>query len=389
VILLWGLVQDAPLRLVRAALVQKGASFIFLNQADLLDTHVEVEYTPSVTGVLRLGDREYRLEDIRAMYLRPYDFREFPQLSPLDAQSSQWRHALAVEDVLWGFADVAQGVVVNRPSAMRSNSSKPYQCRLIEAHGFKVPETLITTDASAARWFRAQYREVVYKSISAQRSIVNRLSDEHESRMADLRWCPTQFQCWVPGVDHRVHVVGEQVFAVRVLSDDVDYRYGFARMEPCQLPDDVAARCSSMARGLGLRLAGIDLRRTYEGEWVCFEVNPSPAYSCYEFPDRRISLAVAGLLMGRRSDPTCDRLPKGTSAQAVVCGPAGDDPPAVEVEHPRAERLAASAKLIRKWRLSLTVAAGLFRMSSSRSFFMVSSALGGRPPPFLGARSSP
>jgi hypothetical protein len=237
VILLWGLAQDAPLRLVRDALVQKGASFIFLNQADLLDTHVEVEYTPSVTGVLRLGDREYRLEDIRAMYLRPYDFREFPQLSPLDAQSSQWRHALAVEDVLWGFADVAQGVVVNRPSAMRSNSSKPYQCRLIEAHGFKVPETLITTDASAARWFRAQYREVVYKSISAQRSIVNRLSDEHESRMADLRWCPTQFQCWVPGVDHRVHVVGEQVFAVRVLSDDVDYRYGFARMEPCQLPD--------------------------------------------------------------------------------------------------------------------------------------------------------
>jgi glutathione synthase/RimK-type ligase-like ATP-grasp enzyme len=300
-ILLWGLPQDEPLRLVRNALAQEDASFVFLNQADLLDTHVELEYSPTVTGILSVGGREYRLESIRAIYLRPYDFSEFPDLSCLDANSPQWRHAFAVEDALWGFAELAEAVVVNRPSAMQSNSSKPYQCCLIEAHGFKVPETLITTDASAARRFHHQHREVVYKSISSQRSIVNRLGDEHESRMADLRWCPTQFQCWVPGVDHRVHVVDEQVFTTRVLSDAVDYRYGFARMEPCQVPDDVAERCLSMARGLGLRLAGIDLRRTAEGEWVCFEVNPSPAYSCYEFPDRRISLAVARLLMRRKS----------------------------------------------------------------------------------------
>jgi hypothetical protein len=128
-ILLWGLPQDAPLRLVRDALVQRGAPFLFLNQADLLETHVEVEYTPSITGVVSISGREYRLEDIGAIYLRPYDFRDFPQLSHLDANSSQWRHALAAEDALWGLADLAEAVVVNRPSAMRSNSSKPYQCR--------------------------------------------------------------------------------------------------------------------------------------------------------------------------------------------------------------------------------------------------------------------
>lgn len=270
-ILLWGLPQDTPLRLVRDVLAQEEASFVFLNQADLLDTHVEVEYAPSATGVLSVGDRAYRLENIRAIYLRPYDFREFPDLSHLDANSPQWRHAHAVEDLLWGFAELAEAVVVNRPSAMQSNSSKPYQCRLIEAHGFRVPETLITTDASAARRFHDQHRWVIYKSISGQRSIVNRLGDEHESRMADLRWCPTQFQCWVPGVDHRVHVIGEQVFVMRVLSDAVDYRYGLARVEPCQVPNDVAARCLSLVRSLGLLFAGVDLRRTTDGEWVCFE----------------------------------------------------------------------------------------------------------------------
>ena len=47
------------------------------------------------------------------------------------------------------------------------------------------------------------------------------------------------------------------------------------------------------------------------------------------------------------------------------------------------------AKLIRNWRLSPMVAEGLWRMSSSRSLRVVSSAMGGLPPPFLGVRDSP
>jgi D-alanine-D-alanine ligase-like ATP-grasp enzyme len=31
-----------------------------------------------------------------------------------------------------------------------------------------------------------------------------------------------------------------------------------------------------------LHVAGIDLRRTPDGEWYCFEVNPSPAFLYYE-----------------------------------------------------------------------------------------------------------
>ena len=47
------------------------------------------------------------------------------------------------------------------------------------------------------------------------------------------------------------------------------------------------------------------------------------------------------------------------------------------------------AKLMRKRRLSLMVTEGLERMSSSKSFLVVSSAMGGLPPPFLGVRGSP
>lgn len=49
-------------------------------------------------------------------------------------------------------------------------------------------------------------------------------------------------------------------------------------------------RCIALARRLNLPLAGIDLRCTPEGRHVCFEVNPSPAFSFYE---RRAGLPIA------------------------------------------------------------------------------------------------
>jgi glutathione synthase/RimK-type ligase-like ATP-grasp enzyme len=64
------------------------------------------------------------------------------------------------------------------------------------------------------------------------------------------------------------------------------------------LPDDCADRCRRLAHALRLPVAGIDLRRTPQGEWYCFEVNPSPAFSYYEAATHQpIAEAIAGLLM--------------------------------------------------------------------------------------------
>jgi len=50
-----------------------------------------------------------------------------------------------------------------------------------------------------------------------------------------------------------------------------------------------------------LAVAGIDLRRTPEDEWYCFEVNPSPAFSFYEEATHQpIAEAIAALLAGGR-----------------------------------------------------------------------------------------
>jgi len=200
--------------------------------------------------------------------------------------------------------------VLNRPSAAASNSSKPYQAGLLRAHGFDVPDTLITTTPSALADFRAQHGEVIFKSISGVRSIVSRFTPAHSKRIPDLTWCPTQFQQYVSGHDYRVHVVGDKVYAAEISSQADDYRYAArdglaAEVKPATLADDLVLRCRSVAAALGLLFAGIDLRLTDEGHWICFEVNPSPGFTYYESATGQpLALAVAQLLSSAGKDAT-------------------------------------------------------------------------------------
>jgi D-alanine-D-alanine ligase-like ATP-grasp enzyme len=64
------------------------------------------------------------------------------------------------------------------------------------------------------------------------------------------------------------------------------------------LPGAEAQTCIDLARTLDLPVAGIDLRRTPSGEWYCFEVNPSPAYSWFDL-DGRIATTIACFLASR------------------------------------------------------------------------------------------
>jgi glutathione synthase/RimK-type ligase-like ATP-grasp enzyme len=193
--------------------------------------------------------------------------------------------------------------VVNRLGGGMSNNSKPYQALLLHQCGMKTPPTLVTNDPEAARRFYEECEgEIIYKSLSGIRSIVRRLQPEHLSRLSLLRHGPAQFQSFIPGVNVRVHTVGDQLFATRVHSEAVDYRYAGrdghnVEMEPTTLPLAVAESCLSIARELDLLLTGIDLKETPDGDYYCFEVNPCPGFLYYEkYTGQPISTALADLL---------------------------------------------------------------------------------------------
>jgi glutathione synthase/RimK-type ligase-like ATP-grasp enzyme len=280
---------------------------LLLDQRDVMQTSVEVCVGSTVEGVLRVRGKTIKLDQFGAIYLRSYDSTRMPNVVHAGEGSDAWKHARSVDDILMAWIELTSALVVNLPGAMAANNSKPYQAAWIRRLGFEIPETLVTTDPDAVLEFWREHRELIYKSVSGTRSIVSRLTSLHRERIEKVTSCPTQFQQYISGVDYRVHVVGEDVFASRIISQADDYRYASRQgmgveVQPCELPKEIADRCVSLAAAMTLPVAGVDLRCTADGRWYCFEVNPSPAFSYYqEKTGQPIAESIARLLLASSS----------------------------------------------------------------------------------------
>ncbi len=305
-ILLCGIPSESSLARATRAVELLGAEHVFFNQREFAAAELEFELVAGeITGELHIDGGAYPLEEIGGVYTRLMDDRFLPELRGEPAGSPSRAHCRKLHETLNQWLEIAPARVVNRSRPQGSNSSKPYQSQLIAGHGFSVPETLITNDPGLVREFVAEHPCVIYKSISGVRSIVQTFGEEDLARLELIRWCPVQFQAFVPGTDVRAHVVGNEVFATTVRSEATDYRYAgrqsgsAAEMAATKLPAEVGERCVALAHDLDLPFAGIDLRITPEDEVFCFEVNPSPAFSYYESQtEQPIGEALARYLAG-------------------------------------------------------------------------------------------
>jgi hypothetical protein len=305
-ILFAGIPSESPIALAIAAAEALDLPHVVLNQRHAAHCNLRLDWGDAgLSGAITIGGSPIDLAAITGIYARMNDVGVLPEhrprgRTPPDAVALQ--RAEAVCGLFDDLLEVFPGIVVNRPSAMGSNMSKPGQAQLITAHGLKTPPTLITNDPDAVRAFHAEHGRIIYKSISAVRSIVQEWQPGTD--LAAVARLPTQFQAMVPGVNIRTHVVGGEVFASAIQSEAIDYRYGESQghetaMQATQLPPEIAERCIALTRSLGLVMSGIDLKRTPDGEFYCFEVNPSPAYSYFEeMAGQPISSALARLLAG-------------------------------------------------------------------------------------------
>jgi glutathione synthase/RimK-type ligase-like ATP-grasp enzyme len=289
-ILLLGPAGDELIAFVSLRLLALEEPFVLIDPGQIANGQVSFRWDPARpdAGFLRHGSRQIGLADVESIYLR--------EVGSIDAPSD-------LTPALLAFTEETDALVLNRASASATNSSKPFQARRIVENGFRTPPTLITTDPSAARTFYKEHDgRTIHKSVSAVRSIVVLTTPDDLERLELVRNCPTQFQALVQGTDVRVHVVGERVFATEVTTRAVDYRYaaleGVDRvMRDYVLPDDVAERCVQLSRDLGMGISGVDLRRGSDGEWWCFEVNPSPGFTFYQaHTGQPIGHAVVDLL---------------------------------------------------------------------------------------------
>jgi RimK-like ATP-grasp domain len=300
-VLLWGIPSDPPMAAVERILKRDRVPYSYLDQRAILDTELTLSCGETIGGKLRVAGDELRLEDVKAVYPRPYDLELLKPIADAGPQSPEFQHANAIQQAMSIWLDLTPALVLNRPREMALNYSKPYQAALIEAAGLAIPETLLTTDAAAVSDFRQAHGAVIYKSISCVRSIVSQLRPEDELRLENVSWCPTQFQRRITGPEVRAHVIGDQVFSSEIVSKADDYRYASLsgdslEIRPYDLPADCVAKCRDVAAAMGFLIAGVDLR-CESGTWHCFEVNPSPGFMYYqEQTGQPIDEAIARLL---------------------------------------------------------------------------------------------
>ncbi len=227
--------------------------------------------------------------------------RLFAMNETQEALAGLW-HAL---DAFW-VNDPARDVLAHR---------KVYQLRVAQDVGLTIPETLITSDPDAGKAFVAARsgRPTVYKAFSAleEEWRETRLLGEQELSLLDnVAYAPVIFQEYIEATyDLRVTVVGGEVFAAAIHSQQTSYKVDFrmdianARIAPVDLPVAAASGLRALMERLGLVYGAIDMRLTPDGRYVFLEINPAGQWLFIEMQTGQpIAAAMARLLMEHDRD---------------------------------------------------------------------------------------
>lgn len=290
-ILICGIASETPIELITDELDILGADYLLWNQRKFMETDISFTLNSNgfLTGVLKYQGKNYPLENFAAIYYRLTDWTTLPEIEKEKDNNLLKEKCKLVHVLMQHFIDHSPALVINRSRDMMSNNSKPYQLFIAKNVGIKIPDTCITTDKETALEFlEEQNHQVIYKSISGTRSIVQRFKESDKNKLDRLFFCPTQFQQYVNGQNMRVHVINDVTITTAIKSDEVDYRYAFAsggkaaQLEHVELTATKKLQCIRFSKKLNLFFSGLDFKEDEDGELTCFEANPMPGYSYYE-----------------------------------------------------------------------------------------------------------
>lgn len=306
VLILSGL-YDFSTDLVALQLQHAGIRYVRLNREQFANHRLTLD--PLVPELIIHGPSgNYHIgRELTSVWFRqPVFLRNTPSavLSPAEQlERSQWtaflRGLCVFRHVAW----------MNFPGATYIAESKPYQLSVAADCGFRVPKTLATNDAKRIRdTFPENF---VIKSLD---TVLLRDGDDClftyttlnpgiELNDESVNAAPLLAQhALEEKIDLRVTVVGEKVFAVRVLSRASgivgDWRvvpkYEL-KFQDIELNEETARRCQLLAQRLGLSFAAIDLVETPGGIFF-IEVNPTGEWGWLSTVERPIDVAIASWL---------------------------------------------------------------------------------------------
>lgn len=301
--------RDDHAQAVLAELLRLGARAHLLDLAEFpqrLGLFVQFE---EGSRSMRFGCEKESL-DLRSCGAAWWRRPQQPEVSQDLARTSHRNFAMnECVEALQGLWQSMDAFWMNDPVRDQAAHRKVYQLRVAQETGLTIPDTLVTNCSCAVQDFAGLrgHDRVIYKSFSAteQEWRETRLLKEEELKLLDnVRYAPVIFQEYIEAdVDLRVTVVGEQIFAAAIHSQETAYKVDFrmdwahAPVEAAQLPGEIEELLRKYMRRLGLVYGAIDMRRTPEGRHVFLEVNPAGQWLFVEQrTGLKITEAVAGLL---------------------------------------------------------------------------------------------
>lgn len=265
-----------------------------------------------------------RLKDVSGVWYRKprdvqtdLDFKKVEERYSGYAQSALKSH---FEQLYTAFSDAAW---ISDIYAIRRANNKTLQLVTAQKLGFRIPETVFTSDAKIAGGFVKRQAETIVKSLASQWPQPDlkkqqqhvffsaRVNPETSINFEGLNLAPAIFQESIPfAFDIRVAVVGAQAFATKITlrSGNVPptvrgWRIGHAKgmgklnFESYELPDEISEKCIALTRKLGLRFGAIDLVQDKEGGSWFLEINPNGQWAFVdETTTDNIGRAIAKLL---------------------------------------------------------------------------------------------
>ena len=227
--------------------------------------------------------------------VRPFDID--PGVGPADRR--HFVHSETEQAVL-GMLDSIDAPWINPRAADEAAHRKPLQWTHAAAVGLTLPPTCVTTSPDVARAFCDAHRGagVVFKPFLAS------IADWRETRLVEaedlarldlVRLAPVIFQRCIQGVDLRVTVIGEAIFAAEIDARDSSYPIdmrmviGQAKIRAVDLPQALRERLLALMRRLGLVYGAIDLKQDAGGGYHFLEVNPAGQW---QFAEQRAGLPI-------------------------------------------------------------------------------------------------
>ncbi len=176
------------------------------------------------------------------------------------------------------FLTELRGSWLDHPAAIAHAENKLVQLRVAAAAGLRIPRTLVSQDPARIRAFRESLGGgMVVKTVAGLLG-VPALTGEVDDELAEgpVELCPAIYQELVPGRQHlRVHCFGSERRAALIESDLLDWRHPLdVRMQPYEVPDELAGQLRAVLDALGLRMGVFDLKLPPGGEPVWLELNP-------------------------------------------------------------------------------------------------------------------